>query len=161
LKFWASFNSYFELFKLERVAASKILISESLSLMVFFLFNPFWFYSLCSAIKFFWSSISFAVFYIDCCCIQFDCFFLLILKTYSRILLKIKVPIIKTTIPATRNKGFYLNVQTFDLICRFIFRGVDGATNDLICGGVENNVFFNPSTDPAVFHLPCLHTKRK
>jgi hypothetical protein len=23
------------------------------------------------------------------------------------------------------------------------FRGVDGATNDLICGGVENNVFFN------------------
>jgi hypothetical protein len=42
-------------------------------------------------------------------------------------------------------------VQTFDLICRFIFRGVDGATNDLICGGVENNVFFNSSTDPAVF----------
>jgi hypothetical protein len=31
------------------------------------------------------------------------------------------------------------------------FRGVDGATNDLICGGVENNVFFNSSTDPAVF----------
>jgi hypothetical protein len=28
---------------------------------------------------------------------------------------------------------------------------VDGATNDLICGGVENNVFFNSSTDPAVF----------
>jgi hypothetical protein len=27
---------------------------------------------------------------------------------------------------------------------------VDGATNDLICGGVENNVFLT-STDPAVF----------
>jgi hypothetical protein len=36
-------------------------------------------------------------------------------------------------------------VQTFEPHLQIHFLEVDGATNDLICGGVENNVFFNSS----------------
>jgi hypothetical protein len=68
LKNWnSSFNSYFELlFKLEFSNGSKFLITESRLLMASFLSFPILSDSIfsCSALKFFWSSISFFLYFI-------------------------------------------------------------------------------------------------